>query len=172
MTQPTRPIELLAAARDRRRLPRYLCSGRAQITCLPLSGALLTGRVRNLGLGGCCIESIETASPFDLGDRAEILVKVNSWFFRAMAQVRAIRVGSGISVEFTRMSAGGSSMLRDFIADLERPVANCRERILETPRLVLGKSNRASLPNHSIAIAGTIVSANLADAPPTVDIFV
>jgi len=122
--------EQLAARGDRRRVPRYSCSGLAQITSLPTYGSLLRGRVRDLGLGGCCIECAETVPLLDLGDRTEILLEVNSWFFRAMAQVRAIRGRSGMSMEFVRMSAGGSSMLADLVADLERPRAR-QERLVQ-----------------------------------------
>ena len=114
-------LEWLSEGRDRRRIPRYICSGAAQIRCLPMVGARLQGRLRDLGLGGCWIEGIETASPFNLGAQAELLVEVNSWFFRALGHVRALRERSGISVEFARLSAGGSSMLADVIAELERP---------------------------------------------------
>jgi c-di-GMP-binding flagellar brake protein YcgR len=122
--------EQLAARGDRRRVPRYSCSGLAQITSLPTYGSLLRGQVRDLGLGGCCIECAETVPLLDLGDRTEILLEVNSWFFRAMAQVRAIRGRSGMSMEFVRMSAGGSSMLADLVADLERPRAR-QERLVQ-----------------------------------------
>jgi c-di-GMP-binding flagellar brake protein YcgR len=114
---------------DRRRVARYSCSGHAQITCLPLNGVLLRGRLRDLGLGGCRIESIETTSSFDLGARTEILVRVNSWFFRAMAHVRAVRGQAAISVEFMRMSAGGYSMLAELIADTERSATDISLRL-------------------------------------------
>jgi hypothetical protein len=147
--------ELLGGKTDRRRVARYSCSGHAQITCLPLNGAPLRGSLRDLGLGGCRIENIETTSPFDLGTRTEILVKVNSWFFRAMAHVRAVRGQSAISVEFMRMSAGGYSMLAELIADLERPrhgVIHNRHLFAAAPPL-----------NQSTAIVGTIVPAESAD---------
>jgi PilZ domain len=160
---------------DRRRMARYSCSGHAQITCLPLNGALLRGRLRDLGLGGCCIESIETNSPPDLDTKTEILVQVNSWFFRAMAVVRAVRDRSGISVEFMRMSAGGYTMLTDLIADLERPgpVAHSRRRPRPATwsplRASLNPTNPAQLregtavSNRGIAIVGTIVPPQSAD---------
>src|SRR5690349_21837138 len=110
-----------AEGRDRRRIPRYVCSGAAQINCLPIIGACLQGRLRDLGLGGCWIEGIETPYPIDLGIQTELLVEVNSWIFRALGHVRALRGRSGISVEFARLSAGGSSMLADVIAELARP---------------------------------------------------
>jgi len=165
MTQETQP-ELLAAGSDRRRVPRYSCSGQAQIRCLPLSGALLRGRVRDLGLGGCCIECVETAFPLDLGVQTDILVEVNSWFFRAVGHVRAVRGRSGISMEFLRMSAGGYSMLADLIADLERPQTGVtrQERLLEHSRWLLrNKSGPGSVLDDSIAIVGTIVPAQFAE---------
>jgi hypothetical protein len=160
MTQETAQHALLAGSSDRRRIPRYLCSGEAQITCLPLDGALVRGTVRDLGLGGCCIEGIEAGSPFDLGARTEILVEVNSWVFRAMGHVRALRSRSGISVEFLRMSAGGYSMLTDLIADLERPraVVTRQKRPLErSDRLLPSKSGQGSVLNGSTTTVGQII---------------
>ena len=169
MHSRTTPHESLPAGRDRRRIPRYSCSGLAQITCLPLYGSFLRGRVRDLGLGGCRIECIETVPLLDLGAKAEVLVEVNSWFFRAMAHVRAIRGRSGISMEFMRMSAGGSSMLEDLIADLERSrsAGTRQERPREHPRsLVQGHSrvdHGLAPASHRGGIVGTIVAAHAAE---------
>jgi hypothetical protein len=149
---------------DRRRMARYSCRGHAQIACLPLNGALLRGRLRDLGLGGCCIESIETNSPPNLDTKTEILVQVNSWFFRAMAVVRAVRDRSGISVEFMRMSAGGYTMLTDLISDLERPrhgVIRNKHLFAAASPLITHKSSPTL--SHSTAIVGTIVPAESAD---------
>ena len=168
MNRQTSPTEF-AGSIDRRRIPRYSCRGLAQITCLHLDGAQLKGRLRDLGLGGCCIENVETTPPFDLGTKTEILIEVNSWFFRAMAQVKALRERSGISVEFVRMSSGGRNRLADLVADLERPrpgqyarrppqpaVCNRHQSGLKrTNPAELGKAT--SVANQGIAIVGTIV---------------
>jgi hypothetical protein len=168
MNRQTSPTEF-AGSIDRRRIPRYSCRGLAQITCLHLDGAQLKGRLRDLGLGGCCIENVETTSPFDLGAKTEVLIEVNSWFFRAMAQVKALRDRSGISVEFVRMSAGGRNRLADLVADLERPRPGQYARrppqptvwkrletgLARTNPAELGKAT--SVSNHGIAIVGTIV---------------
>src|SRR5271167_847890 len=162
MIQETTQLELLTEVSDRRRIPRYSCSGQARITCVPLSGALLRGRVRDLGLGGCCIESIETTSPFDLGARTEILVEVNSWFFRAVGHIRAVRGRSVISMEFARLSSGGFDMLADLIADLEGPLTGMarQERLVERSRQLLrDTSSLGSLRDRGVAIVGTIVPA-------------
>ena len=158
------PSQIDLRTTDRRRVARYSCRGQAQITCLPLNGALLRGSLRDLGLGGCRIESIETTAPFYLGAHTEILVKVNSWFFRAMARVRAVRGQSAISVEFMRMSAGGYSMLAELISDLERP----RHGVIRNRRLFKAASplpthNSGLELNQSTAIVGTIVPAESGD---------
>jgi hypothetical protein len=169
MNRQTSPTEF-AGSIDRRRIPRYFCGGLAQITCLPSYDSLVRGRIRDLGLGGCCIECTETVPRLDLGDRTEILVEVNSWFFRAMANVRAIRGRAGLSMEFTRMSAGGSGVLADLIADLERSrtVAMNQKRLVEGSRQIVhgnsGAGQRLTSARHdSIAIVGTIMPANSAE---------
>jgi PilZ domain len=154
---------------DRRRIARYSCRGLAQIKCLPLDGALLTGRLRDLGLGGCCIENVETTSGFELGTRTEIVIEVDSWIFRAMALVRALRDRSGISLEFVRMSHGGFSRLAELIADLERPrLAQSARRspqpaVWNSSHPGLERTNLADLrasalsPNQDAAIMGTVM---------------
>jgi hypothetical protein len=162
MSQQQTPQSFLALGVDRRRMPRYSCRGYAQIASFPLHGRLLRGRIRDLGLGGCCIENIETTFPFDLGAQAEILVKVNSWFFRAMAHVKAVRERSGISVEFMRMSTGGYGMLTDLIADLGRPrPGSIRVKAIATASTL--ELRRGPEPKPSPAIVGTIVSVESAE---------
>jgi hypothetical protein len=151
------PHGSLDPGKDRRRVLRYCCGGLARISCLPLYGSLLTARLRDLGLGGCSVECPATLPLLDLGVRAEILVEVNSWSFRALAHVRAIRGHSGISMEFARMSAGGSSMLADLIAELEelRMRPRSPKSQLEHPRqLVRTSQNRHT----SAAIVGTVMA--------------
>jgi hypothetical protein len=168
MRRETIPTDF-AGGLDRRRSARYSCRGLAQITCLPSVGPLLKGRLRDLGLGGCCIENVETTSPLDLGAKTEILIEVDSWIFRAMALVKALRDRSGISMEFVRMSAGGYNRLADLIADLERPRPTQPVRRPVQPniwnRLEAGleRTNPAGLrevtpvSNQSIAIVGTVM---------------
>ncbi len=168
MSRETTPTNF-AGSLDRRRIARYSCRGLAQITCLPAVGSLFKGRLRDLGLGGCCVENVETTTPFDLGAKTEILIEVDSWIFRAMAMVKALRDRSGISMEFVRLSAGGYNRLADLIADLERPRPAQHARRSPQPtvwnRLETGleRTNSAGLPvitpvsNQSMAIVGTVM---------------
>ncbi len=105
------------AGEDRRRTPRFSCGGHAEINCLPSTGIIIPGTIRDLSLHGC---RVETASPIACGARAEIVVHVNSASFRAVGEVRAIRGQSGAGVEFVALSAGGKDMLAGLIRDLAR----------------------------------------------------
>jgi PilZ domain-containing protein len=126
---------------------------------LPWEGALLWGRLYNLGLGGC---NLETVSPLEHGTRAEIVLCVNTWSMRAIAQVRAVRERSGIGVEFVRMSAGAYRTLADLIEELERfravvrvPRAAARDDGVQ--RAV--KSLCRPTPGRSIPVVGVVVRA-------------
>jgi hypothetical protein len=102
---------------ERRRTPRFNCGGNAKIACLPSSGIILLGAIRDLSLGGCCID---TALPIECGKRAELAVQVNGSSFRALAEVRTIRGRSEAGIEFVRLSAGGRDMLAELIEELAR----------------------------------------------------
>jgi hypothetical protein len=115
--------EPLSESKDRRRSPRFACSGHARIAYLPSAGMLVSGKLRDLSLGGC---GIETVSPLACGTRAELLVRVNASSFRAVGEVRATRVPFGIGVEFVQLSAGGQDMLVELIRELGRQQAIAR----------------------------------------------
>jgi hypothetical protein len=103
--------------KDRRRSPRFSCGGHAKIVRLPSDGIFLPGKIIDLSLGGCYVD---TTLPIDCGVRAEIMVHVNAASFRAIGEVKALRGRSGASMEFVHLSAGGKDMLADLIAELAR----------------------------------------------------
>lgn len=72
---------------DRPRNPRFSCGGVAKISLLPSNGLFLSGKILDLSLGGCCVD---TPVPIECGARAEIVVHVNSSSFRAVGEVRGI----------------------------------------------------------------------------------
>lgn len=126
---------------------------------LPWEGALLWGRLCNLGFGGCYIE---TVSPLECGARAEIVLRVNALSMRAIGQVRAVRDHSGIGVEFVRMSAGAYSTLAELMEELERlrtvvraPRPAGRE---DSFRRAL-KSVCLPAPSRSLPVVGVVVPA-------------
>ncbi len=102
---------------DRRRSPRFSCSGYARISCLPSDGIFIPGTIRDLSLHGCCVD---TTLPIERGVRAEMVVRVNAASFRAVGEVRAIRGRSGAGMEFVQLSAGGKDLLADLVTDLAK----------------------------------------------------
>ena len=104
---------------DRRRSSRFRCGGEARICRLPSNGIFVPGKIRDLSLHGCCIDT-PPAIAIDYGVRAEIVVRVNAASFRAVCEVRAIRSSSVAGMEFVHLSAGGKDLLADLVTDLER----------------------------------------------------
>ena len=102
---------------DRRRSPRFKCGGEAKISRLPSDGIFVPGKIFDLSLGGCCVD---TTLPIDFGARTEIVVCVNAASFRAVGEVRAIRSGFGAGIEFVHLSAVGKHTLRDLVTELAR----------------------------------------------------
>ena len=102
---------------DRPRNPRFSCGGVAKISLLPSNGIFLSGKIRDLSLGGCCVD---TPVPIECGARAEIVVHVNSASFRAVGEVRGIRSNSEAGIEFVYLSKGGKDLLADLVAELAK----------------------------------------------------
>ncbi len=109
--------ERTAADKDRRRSTRFTCGGDAKISRLPSGGIFLPGKIRDLSIGGCCVD---TTLPIARGARAELVVRVNAASFRAVGEVRAIRGHSGACLEFVLLSAGGKGVLSDLVTELAR----------------------------------------------------
>jgi PilZ domain len=104
-------------AAERRRSPRFNCRGRAAIYCLPFDGRSIPAKLRNLSVGGICLD---LAQPVEAGARAEVLVQVNAASFRAAALVKGQRERSATCLQFVQISAGGRDVLADVIARLAR----------------------------------------------------
>lgn len=155
MAESTQP-ESLPSSGDRRRNPRYGCSGPARIMSLPWQGALLWGKLCNLGLGGCYIE---TVSPFEWGARAEIVLRVNDCSVRAIGQVRAVHNHSGLGMEFVRMSTGAYRTLAELMEELERVRAVMRTRPLGREQRVMASACLPAPPSQSISVVGVVVPA-------------
>jgi len=103
--------------KERRRTPRFNCGGYVQLNWLPSNGIYVPGKVRDLSLRGCCID---TEALIDSGMRAEIVVRVKTDSFRAVGEVKGIRGASGVGMEFVRLSAGGKVLLEDLVRELAR----------------------------------------------------
>jgi hypothetical protein len=102
---------------DRRRSPRFSCGGQAQLSRLPSDGIFLPGKIRDLSVGGCCVD---ISSQIDCGVRTEIVLRVNAASFRAVGEVKATRGQSGACIEFLQLSQSGKDKLAELLAELEQ----------------------------------------------------
>lgn len=161
MDRPTR-VKGVPQNVDRRRSPRVSCAGLARIISLPSEGLCLPGKVRDLSLGGC---GIETVSPLEGGTRAEILLRVNASSFRAVGRVRVVRVPSLIGVEFLQLSASGKDMLAELIRELARQqaIASTLRAARREPDPEMLNRERAALLKGSLPILGNLVRLEDAD---------
>lgn len=148
----------LTLEQDRRRSPRYSCGGLVQIVCLPSDGILLPGKIHDLSLGGC---SVETVSPLECGVRTEILVRVNTSSFRAVGQVRAVRGSARMGMQFLQLSVGGQDMLVELIRELTRQqaIATMLRAARREPDPKQWNECRAALLEQSFPVLGRILAS-------------
>jgi hypothetical protein len=97
---PSEPAPELAAepsGRERRKHERAACDGFAEVV---IDGASLMfrGRIKDLSPTGCYIET-RARLRLDVGTAAELCFTVNERAFKAVAEVRVIRPGSGVGFE-------------------------------------------------------------------------
>ena len=152
---------------DRRRSPRFSCEGLARIVCLPSDGIHLAGRIHDLSLNGC---GVETVSPLECGTQAEILLQVSTASFRAIGQVKAARGHGGIGMEFIRLSAGGQDMLVELLRELARQqaIASTLRAARREPAEDQWSEARAALLKESRPRIGRIVVPQMSDMSPLV----
>jgi hypothetical protein len=149
--------------KDRRRSARFTCGGDAKISRLPSDGIFLPGKVLDLSLHGC---RVDTPFPIDCGVRAEIVLRVNASSFRAVGEVRAIRDGLGTGIEFVQLSANGKDMLADLVRELAKLQAAMnklksvrRETDAKSFRLQLEEGRlQAARLSKGFAALGTVLS--------------
>jgi PilZ domain len=112
---PSSPPPAAGTDDERRYSPRYGCEGTAEIS-VPSQGRLVRGRIVNLSLGGCYID---TNAALDVETKVEIVLRVTGLAFRAAGEIRSVYGSAGIGIQFTGMSAGGRVRLKELIAELE-----------------------------------------------------
>ena len=165
--QGLNPEKRLLRHDDRRRSPRFSCGGLAKILCLPSDGIYLAGKVRDLSLNGC---GIETVSSLECGARAEILMQVSDISFRAIGQVKAVRGPGGIGMEFIQLSAGGQDMLVELLRELARQqaIATTLQAARREPGPEQWNEVRAALLKESRPTLGSIVTSQISEMSPLV----
>lgn len=151
---------------ERRHTPRFACGGRARIASLPLEGSVVLGKLLDLSLGGCCIE---TPQPLHPGAEAEVLIQVNDRSFRALGQLKAIR-GRLAGMQFRYLTEAGNQDLRNVLAEvakLHAAVSALRSaRRRQDGKLLLG-SQEDELPGVSLTKQFPVLRTILASPPST-----
>lgn len=115
------PEEDTAAGRtERRRHKRYACEGSVQIRAA--GGETSWGRIADLSLGGCYIE---TTTPAPVHADLVLKLKVLQWEVLCEAKVRTAHPQVGMGVVFTLISVEDRKQLNELVAALanERTVA-------------------------------------------------
>jgi len=102
---------------ERRRSPRFSVGGWGTIHRLPLEGKAIPAVVRNLSVGGVCLD---VGGQLELGDRTEMLLCVDAACFRAAALVREQRGFTRTCLEFVQISQGAKSVLEELIDHLAK----------------------------------------------------
>jgi hypothetical protein len=102
---------------ERRRYPRYQCSGTVQLskegTDLPV-----WVRLADIGLGGCYVE---TLSPVPLQTTVELVIEAEGLQIRGRGRVRTLHPSVGNGIAFTQMIADDWQRLHQLIARLAAP---------------------------------------------------
>jgi hypothetical protein len=135
---------LSAPGADRRKHPRFGCAGSVRIACLPATGGSTPGKIVDLSLGGCRIQTSSVLMP---GTPAELLLLVKGVTIRAVSRVQAGSRGGVVGVEFELISAMGKDVLSDLLAELSQQIAGAspQRAPLDQPAASLTLSERKIL---------------------------
>lgn len=106
-------IDALSA--NRQRHPRYPCEGHAEVF-VPHGALLFQGRIVDLSLSGCFIES----SNLDLerGTRVEVYFVTRQMQVRVAGHIAAVRRKRGAEVAFGSLSARLNRQIGDLVLEL------------------------------------------------------
>ncbi len=135
---------------ERRRSPRFHCDGQVRVYCLPFDGTSIPGTLRNLSLGGICLE---IARPVEAGARAEVVVSMNAASFRAAALVKEQKEAGGTSLEFVQIGSVAKDVLADLLAQLAQ--MQWLNRRLRSPRMEADIKRMLMKRARSINVGGT-----------------
>lgn len=101
---------------DQRRSPRFPCSGSAEVHVSAIHGSH-PARIENLSERGCRLVLLDVRE-IELEGIYELTFTVNRLPFRVRGQVRSIRGGGTIGVEFVDLSKRSRMYLQDLVQEL------------------------------------------------------
>jgi hypothetical protein len=155
---------------ERRQNRRIRCGGTAKIISLPSEGLWVPGKVLNLSVGGC---GIETASPLSAGTLAEIVLRVNAASIRVLGEVSAHRDPRVVGVEFRLVSAYGKDLLTELMEELAKRqiVANFKKPVRDKSEFDTNRRKLSVLLHGSSQESRTMASLDkpASSGSPTAD---
>jgi hypothetical protein len=127
---PAPPAAMGGPGLERRRYPRYKCSGKLILT-KEGTGASMSLKLTDIGLGGCYGE---TFSPLPLETGIAFVIQADELEIRGRGQVRTTHSSFGNGIAFTEMAADDWHRLNQLISRVASPTQ--REAHVQTVQTV------------------------------------
>jgi len=100
---------------DKRRHPRYSCDGYAEVF-LPHGGLLFRGRISNLSVSGCFVET--TMANLERGTLVEVYFETNQLQFRVQGNIAEVRQKRGAGIAFVNVSPRRAAQIAALVSEL------------------------------------------------------
>jgi PilZ domain len=138
---PDEPAQTPGSSRERRRYPRYRCTGTVQVS-RDGGGPALWMTLTDIGLGGCYVE---TLSPLPLNTNVGLLISVEEMSIRGRGKVRTSHPTVGNGIAFTQMPAEDWRRLQELAARLA--ATRARQAKAPAPAPVAAPAPAAAAPS-------------------------
>jgi PilZ domain len=100
---------------EKRVHPRYGCEGHAEVF-LPHAGLLFRGRILNLSMSGCYIET--ALLNLERGTQVEVYFVTNQLQFRVMGTIMALRRKRGAGIAFLNVTPRRALQIASLVDEL------------------------------------------------------
>jgi hypothetical protein len=111
---PTHESKQEQPGRERRRHPRYSCDGYAEVH-LPHAGLRFRGRIQNLSVSGCYIE---TELNLERGTYIEVFFGLHQLRFRLAGNVIGVDGRSGVRIAFLNVTGRRATHIEELMREL------------------------------------------------------
>ena len=106
-----------AVLSNRRRYPRYASESRAEV-CVPQGGLLFRGKILDLSLSGCFIET--PAINLERGTQVEIYFVARQMQFRVGGHIAVLHRKRGAGIAFQELDPRRSRQITELLGELKQ----------------------------------------------------
>lgn len=110
-------MEHQSSTSNRRRHPRYPCEGHAEVY-LPQGGLLLRGKILDLSLSGCFIET--PTITLERGTSVEVYFAARQLQFRVAGHIAVLHRKRGAGIAFQPMVPRRARQIADLVSELKQ----------------------------------------------------